>query len=95
MLRDVTLKDPNGQSIIKSIFTWFINVTKEERKFHVLASSNSFFPNWLTISVRNDRFEAFVVGHLSKNEAKDLEYWDKQVTSKGFYGRAKISFKRL
>lgn len=57
LLRDLAMKDPNGHSIIKSIFTWFVNVIKEERKFHViLSSSDSFVHNWLKNLVGTDRF---------------------------------------
>ena len=85
------MKDPNSRSIMESIFTWFISVTKEERKFHVLlSSSDSFVHNWLRNLVGTDRFQTFVVGHLSKEEAK--EYWHTQVALNGFCGYTEISF---
>ena len=61
LLRELMIQDPNGRSIIQSIFTWFV---KEERKFHViLASSDNFVHNWLSNLVVNGRFHTFVVGH--------------------------------
>ena len=45
----------------------------------ILASSESFVLNWLMNLMGSDSFQAFVVGHLSKEEAN--EYWDKHVVS--------------
>ena len=60
LMRDLARSDPNGHTVIKSIFTWFIAMTKEGRKFHVvLSSSDSFIHNWLSNFVGNDRFSAF------------------------------------
>ena len=94
LMRDLARSDPNGHTIIKSIFTWFIAMTKERRKFHViLSSSDSSIHNWLGNFVGNDRFYAFVLGHLSKKEAE--EYWNKEVACNGFYGRPTISFEEI
>ena len=71
-----------GKILLKSIFTWFIAMTKEKRKFHVvLCSSDSFMHNWLSNFIGNNRFCAYVIGHLSYDEAK--EFWKAEVISTG------------
>jgi len=91
LMRELAKKDANSQSVIKSVFTWLVHMTKEERKFNVvLASSDSLVHNWLSNLVGVDRFQTFVVGHLSKKEAND--YWDQAVASNGFNGRDPINF---
>lgn len=70
------------------------NVTKEERKSHViLATSDSFVHNWINKLVGSDWFQAFVLDHLSKEESN--KYWDKQIAFNGSYGHAKINFEEV
>ena len=94
LMRDLERSDENGQEIIKSIFTWFIAMTKEKRKFHiVLCSSDSFIHNWLSNFVGNNNFSALTIGHLGFEEAR--EFWETRVTSKGFYGQKVVSFEEM
>ena len=75
-LRELVKIDPKGQKALETVFTWFVAMTKEQCKFHViLCSSDSFMFNWLANFVGNDRFKVYPIGHLSKEEAK--RFWEK------------------
>ena len=64
-LRELVTIDPNGQKALETVFTWFVAMTKEQRKFHVmLCSSDSFMYNWLGNFIDNDRFNVYAIGHL-------------------------------
>ena len=94
LLRELVAKDINGQKVLKTLMTWFVSMTKEHRKFHVtLCSSDSFIPNWLANFIGNDRFNAIVIGHLSKEEAE--KFYDTQLASNGFHGRNVLHFNEL
>ena len=70
LLRELVIKDVNGQKILKALLNWFVSMIKEYRKFQVvLCSSNSFIHSWVSNFVGNDRFNAIVIGHLSKEDA--------------------------
>ena len=45
--------------------------------------------SWVSNFVGNDRFNAIVIGHLSKEDAE--MFWN-TVTSQGFRGRETVSF---
>ena len=78
LLRDLVTNNVEGQKVLKTIFMWFVAMTKEQEKFHVLlCSSDSFMHNWLSNYVGNDRFNTYAIGHLTKEEAKN--FWDDRV----------------
>lgn len=57
LLRELVAKDINEQKVLKTLMTWFVSMTKEHRKFHViLCSSDSFMHNQLVNFIGNDRF---------------------------------------
>ena len=59
-------------------FMWFISMTKEQEKFHVLLCfSDSFMHNWLANFVGNDRFNTYSIGHLSKEVAR--RFWTDRI----------------
>ena len=92
-LRELVAMDPNGQKALETIFTWFVAMTKEQRKFHViLCSSDSFMYNWLANFVGNDRFNVYAIGHLSKEQAK-IFFNERIVTVAS--GENKISFEEM
>ena len=75
LLRDLVVKDDDGQKVLKSVFMWLVSMTKEQEKFHVLlCSSDSFTHNWLANFVGNDRFNTYSIGHLSQADAKRFWY---------------------
>ena len=67
--------------ILKALFTWFQVI---------LCSSDSFMHNWLGNNVGNDRFNAVVIGYLSRKEAK--VFWDTKIAINGFGGREALPF---
>ena len=73
------LRDKHGQTALESLFQWFIQNTKEKRRFHVvLASSDSFFHLWVEKFVGSSRYTNYVIGHLDEGEAR--RYWESKVT---------------
>ena len=68
LLWELVIKDVNGQKILKALLNWFVSMTKEYRKFQVvLCSSDSFMHSWVRNFVGNNRFNAIVIGYLSKD----------------------------
>ena len=73
-LRELVAIDPDGQKAIEPLFTWFVAMTKEQQKFHiVLASSDSFMYNWVCNFVGNDRFKRYAIGHFPNRRLDDFE----------------------
>jgi len=71
---DALLGDKRGSSSLNDFFAWIVQNTKEMNKVHtVLASSNSFFYEWLSQFVDSGALHYFFVGHLSKEESR--HYW--------------------
>ncbi|CAG8473289.1 2215_t:CDS:2, partial [Paraglomus brasilianum] len=67
-----------GKILLKSILNWMVVNTKEMGRFHVvLTSSDSFFFNWIVNLLHIPHATPYVVGDLSKEEAK--EYFEKHV----------------
>ncbi|CAI2179359.1 1653_t:CDS:2 [Funneliformis geosporum] len=67
-----------GKVLLKSILNWMVVNTKEKGRFHVvLTSSDSFFFDWIENLLLIPHATPYVVGDLSKEEAK--EYFEKQV----------------
>ncbi|CAI2199652.1 7045_t:CDS:2, partial [Funneliformis geosporum] len=67
-----------GKVLLKSILNWMVVNTKEKGRFHVvLTSSDSFFFNWIANLLHIPHATPYVVGDLSREEAK--EYFEKQV----------------
>ncbi|KAF0455060.1 hypothetical protein F8M41_001506 [Gigaspora margarita] len=61
----------NDKNLLKSILNWLVVNTKEEKRFHtVLTSSDSFFFNWIVKLLHIPHATPYVVGDLSKEEAK-------------------------
>ena len=61
LLRDLVVKDDDGQKLLKRIFMWLVSMMKEQEKFHVLlCSSDIFTHNWLANFVGNDRFNTYI-----------------------------------
>ena len=70
------LDDERGSAALNDFFAWIVQNTS---RFHVMmASSDSFFLRWITQYVDSAYFRNFVIGHLSKDEAK--RYWEEKVT---------------
>jgi hypothetical protein len=82
------LKDKGGHEALLSLFKWIVMNTKQDRRFHVvLGTSDSFFHLWIAKYIGTSRFTSYVVGDLSKEEAK--RFWNErvitsQVSSKEF-----------
>jgi len=94
LLRELVINNPDGQKILKTIFMWFVSMTKEQEKFHVmLCSSDSFIYSWLANFVGNDRFNTYAIGHLPKQDAK--KYWDEMVAIGGFHNKKKLHFNEI
>ena len=73
------LDDERGSAALNDFFTWIVQNTKQDSRFHIMmASSDSFFLRWITQYVDSAYFRNFLIGHLSKDEAK--RYWDERVT---------------
>lgn len=72
-------QDPNGQSVLESLFEWFvINMYQGIAKFQVmLISSDSFFSRWVEMFVGATCYKPYVFGHLGRPEAK--KYWKQLV----------------
>ena len=86
--------DPKGQKALEMLFAWFVAMTKEQSKFHIiLCSSDSFMFNWLANFVGNDRFKVYPIGHLSKEEAE--RFWEERVCVDGFDNCEKLSFEEM
>lgn len=67
-------KATDGNDSLHNFFKWLILNTKEKNRFHVLlASSDSFFHLWVSKYIGTTRYETYVIGDLSEQEAK--EYW--------------------
>ena len=93
-LRELVAIDPDGQKAIEALFTWFVTMTKEQQKFHVvLASSDSFMYNWVCNFVGNDRFKTDAIGHLYKEEAR--RFWEERVASGGFLNHSELTFEEV
>ena len=94
LLRELVVSNTNidGQRVLKSLFMWFISMTKEQ-KFHVLlCSSDSFMHNWLTNFVGNDRFNTYYIGHLSKEEER--RYWTERIEGHNV-GKRRLDFEEI
>ena len=75
------LHDKEGLAALESVFQWFVLYTKEKCHFHVImASSDSFF----NLRVENSLVLMYVLGHLSKNDAKNYWVYMKSVGSSMF-----------
>ena len=46
-----------GQKALETLFAWFVAMTKEQHKFHMIFCSSMF--NWLGNFVDNDRFKVY------------------------------------
>ena len=79
----------SDRKALKSIISFLVMCTKQVDHFDiVLASSNSFYHRWLTNFIGADQFRTFVIGNLTKDDAK--KYWEehalKQHHHKSFLG---------
>ena len=75
------LEDQKGNAALNDFFAWVVKNTKQDGRFHVMmASSDSFFHRWVTQYVDSAYFRNFVIGHLSKKEAK--KFWEEKVIIK-------------
>ena len=73
------LDDKRGNIALDDFLAWIVLNTKQMNKFHVImASSDSFFHRWISQYVDSTCFRNFVVGHLSKEEAK--RYWENEIS---------------
>lgn len=60
-----------------NVFKWLVLNTKELRRFHAMfASSDSFFHLWVAKYIGSTRYESYVIGDLTKDEAK--LYWEEK-----------------
>ena len=74
------LEDPDGHGALLSFFDWMVKNTKQISRFHVvLASSDSFFHLWINEYIGDAFFQSYVIGDLTKEEAKS--YWEDRVVS--------------
>jgi hypothetical protein len=74
------LNDKDGHTALLNLFDWFVLNTKQDRRFHVvLGTSDSFFHLWMAKYIGTSRFTSYVVGDLSKEEAK--RFWNERVIS--------------
>ena len=74
----VLLDDTRGNTVLNDFFAWIVLNTKQKHQFHVVtASSDSFYHRWLARYVDGACFQNFVIGHLSKEEAK--KFWEQEV----------------
>ncbi|CAB4439673.1 unnamed protein product [Rhizophagus irregularis] len=65
-------------TLLKSFLNWMVLNTKQENRFNiVLTSSDSFFLNWIVNQLNVPHVTPYIVGDLSKEEAK--EYFEKHV----------------
>lgn len=68
-----------GAGALRDLLNFFVKCTKQDRKFSViLASSDSFYPLWLSRYIGSKRFNTYVIGDLGKEEAQ--RYWEEHVT---------------
>ena len=73
------LKDQYGEDALHNFFKWLVLNTKELRRFHALfASSDSFFHLWLAKFIGTTRYESYVIGNLTKDDAK--VYWEQKAS---------------
>ena len=64
-----------GRDALEQLLEFFVKCTKQDSLFPVvLASSDSFYHLWLANLIGEDRFTTHVIGHLSKEEARN--YWE-------------------
>ena len=69
------LEDPLGNHVLDDFLSWLVQNTKESGRFHVvMASSESFFHEWITSYTDGSYFNNVVIGHLSKAEVS--RYWE-------------------
>ncbi|CAB5356496.1 unnamed protein product [Rhizophagus irregularis] len=67
-----------GEVLLKTFLDWLVLNTKQTSRFHVvLTSSDSFFFNWIVNRLDVLHATSYIVGDLSKEEAK--EYFEKHV----------------
>ena len=72
------LCDKDRQAALESLYQWFVLHAKEKRNFHILmASSKSFFNLWAEKFIGSSRSNAYVLGHLNKNDV--IRYWENKV----------------
>jgi len=75
------LRDPEGHEALVNMFQWFVKSAKQSHQFHVvLASSDSFFPLWVTKFVGSSRSKCYVIGDLSRDESK--KFWEEKIVVK-------------
>ena len=72
------LCDKDRQAALESLYQWFVLHAKEKRNFHILmASSKSFFNLWAEKFIGSSRCNAYVLGHLNKNDV--IRYWENKI----------------
>ena len=71
------LDNKRGNTVLNDLFAWIVCNTKQNHQFHVVtASSDSFYHRWLARYVNEVCFQNFVIGHLTKEEAK--KFWEQE-----------------
>ena len=67
-------KSEGGTQVLKMFLDFLVKCTKQDQRLHVLLdSSDSFYQIWLSKFLGSNRFNTFVVGNLSKDEAQ--KFW--------------------